>query len=203
MANTKITKAAQLPLKGDNILYFVQDPADKVGSNAIYPAWQTDATATIGGSQIDEQTKMGRIVEKASDSQSIALTQYFAPDDVSLASLKAIKEKGGSIKVWRVEVSKLDPKGSTVPSQSGVWNYPAMFGYGVPDSLEYTETTAKLVEVKYTLNIIDTLKDGLFPLADADVIALDNLYNYQNPGETTGDVMAGKISSSPATGLGK
>ena len=69
----------------------------------------------------------------------------------------------------------------------GVKAYPAKFGYGIPDELDYSEGTEDLVELDYTLNIVGTLQDGTFPLSDEDLAELEALYNYQRPGETTGD----------------
>ena len=56
----------------------------------------------------------------------------------------------------------------------------------MPDEIEISDGD-DLVEVSYTLNIIGKLQDGKFPLSDADIAAIDALYAYQNPGETTGD----------------
>ena len=43
------------------------------------------------------------------------------------------------------------------------------------------------VELSYTLNIVGSLKKGMYPLTDEDVAMIESVYEYQNPGETTGD----------------
>ena len=52
--------------------------------------------------------------------------------------------------------------------------------------MEYDEGD-DLVEISYTLNIIGKLQDGTFPLSDEDVAMIESLYQFQRPGETTGD----------------
>ena len=119
---------------------------------------------------------------KSTDEHSIELTQYFAPDDESIQVIENAKTDGKSVKVWRVIVD------DTLAVEEGEGNkaYPAKFGYGIPDELEYDEGD-ELVEISYTLNIVGKLQNGTFPLSDEDVQMIENLYAYQRPGETTGD----------------
>lgn len=181
--NNGISKTNAKAIVGKKILYFIQSVDDPIGSPAIYPAWQTEGELTIGGDNVDEQTKMGRLIMKSTDEQSIDLTQYFAPGDPAGDIVKEAKIKGKSVKVWRVIVDEAVGK----EEGEGVKAYPAMFGYGIPDELSYSEPTDDLVELSYTLNIVGVLQDGTFPLSDEDVDELDALYKYQRPGETTGD----------------
>lgn len=67
----------------------------------------------------------------------------------------------------------------------------------MPDEPEISDGD-ELVEATYTLNIIGSLQDGLFPLSDKDISAIEVLYQYQNPGETTGDFS--NIQTEPGTG---
>ena len=180
--NNGITKFQGTPVKGKRVWYFIQAVTAPIGSPALLPAFQTEGTTTIGGDNIDEQTKMGRIVIKSTDEHSIELTQYFAPDDTSIQIIEDAKKEGHSVKVWRVVVA--DSLGTE--EGEGIKAYPAKFGYGIPDKLEYDEGE-DLVEISYTLNVIGKLQDGTFPLSDEDVAMIESLYEYQRPGETTGD----------------
>jgi TP901-1 family phage major tail protein len=181
--NNGITKTNAKAIVGKKVLYFIQDVNAKVGSPAIYPAWQTEGDLKIGGDNVDEQTKMGRLIMKSTDEQSIDLKQYFAPNDPAAKIIEDAKVNGTSVKVWRVIVDET----VAVEESDGVTAYPAKFGYGIPDELDYSEGTEDLVELDYTLNIVGTLQDGTFPLSDDDIAELEALYAFQRPGETTGD----------------
>ncbi|HEO5725728.1 TPA: phage major tail protein, TP901-1 family [Streptococcus agalactiae] len=181
MATIEITKAK--PIKGKNIFYFVQSVDAEIGSKAILPAYRTDGTTTLGGDFIDEQTQQGRVLEKATDEHSIELTSYYTPKDKAIEIVEKAKTTGKSVKVWRVIADEsLKEKGL-----EGKDVYPAKFGYGKIDEIEYSEGVEDLVEASYTLNIVDSLKDGKFPLTTEDIALLTSVYEYQNPGETTGD----------------
>lgn len=182
--NNGIKKFAGKAVTAKKVWYFIQSVSAAVGSPALLPAFQTEGSVTYGGDNIDEQTKMGRIIIKSTDEHSIDLTQYFITKDEAIKVVKDAKKNGTSVKVWRVVV---DPDAAEpIVEQVGTKNYPAEFGYGMPDDIEISDGD-DLVEVSYTLNIIGKLQDGLFPLSDADISAIEALYKYQNPGETTGD----------------
>lgn len=178
-----ITKTTGKALVAKKVWYFIQSVTAELGSPALLPAFQTEGGVTYGGENIDEQTKMGRIIIKSTDEHSIDLTQYFVPKDEAVNVVKNAKKNGETVKVWRVIV---DETVATSSTPEGTKLYPAEFGYGMPDEVEISDGD-DLVEVSYTLNIIGKLQDGKFPLSDADIAAIDALYEYQNPGETTGD----------------
>lgn len=187
MADTKynaIKKPTGKPLIAKKVWYFIQPVDAPIGSGALLPAFQTEGTVTYGGENIDEQTKMGRIIIKSTDEHSIELTQYYVPGDESIKTIIDAKKTGKSVKVWRVEVDESVAK--KVEGNDKLKLYPAQFGYGMPDEPEISDGD-DLVEASYTLNILGSLKDGEFPLTDEDVAAIEALYDYQNPGETTGD----------------
>lgn len=176
-----VTKFNGKPIQGKYVWYFIQGVNVPIGSPALLPAYQTDGTTTLGGSNIDEQTKMGRIIIKGTDEDSIELTQYFVPDDKSVEVIEEAKEKGLAVKVWRVVVDE------ALATKEGEVNvYPAKFGYGIPDELSYGDGE-DLIEISYTLNIVGKLKSGTFPLSDEDIAMIESLYEYQRPGETTGN----------------
>lgn len=181
--NNGIKKPTGKPLVAKKVWYFIQSTAAAIGSPALLPAFQTEGGVTYGGENIDEQTKMGRIIIKSTDEHSIDLTQYFVPGDEAIKVVIDAKKTGKSVKVWRVEV---DESVSKAGASDAYKLYPAQFGYGMPDEPEISDGD-ELVEASYTLNIIGALKDGEFPLSDADIAAIEALYEYQNPGETTGD----------------
>lgn len=184
ITNNGVKKATGKPLVAKKVWYFLQSVDAPIGSPALLPAFQTEGGVTYGGENIDEQTKMGRIIVKSTDEHSIELTQYFVPGDDAIKAVIDAKKTGKSVKVWRVEV---DPEtAKPAEGETGVKLYPAQFGYGMPDEPEISDGD-DLVEASYTLNIIGSLKDGEFPLSDADISSIEALYEYQNPGETTGD----------------
>ena len=179
--NNGITKPTGKPLNAKRVWYFLQSVDVPVGSPAILPAFQTEGTTTYGGDVIDEQTKMGRIIQKSTDEQNIDLTQYFVPGDESIDIIKKSKTEGKSVKIWRVEVDE-----SQAVVEGDHKAYPAEFGYGLVDELELSDGD-DFVEASYTLNIIGTLREGTFPLSDEDIDMISNMYDFQRPGETTGD----------------
>ncbi|GAA5361382.1 hypothetical protein BOVMAS03_14830 [Streptococcus uberis] len=192
MATTiDITKAK--PIVGKKVFYFIQSVDAVLGSKAILPAYRTDGTTTMGGDFIDEQTQQGRVLEKATDEHSIELTSYYTPLDKAIEVVEEAKRTGKSVKVWRVIA---DESLKTVDETTQKDVYPAKFGYGKVDEIEYSEGVEDFVEANYALNIIDSLKDGKFPLTAEDIALLTSVYAYQNPGETTGDYDA--ITTAPA-----
>lgn len=192
MATTiDITKAK--PIVGKKVFYFIQSVDAVLGSKAILPAYRTDGTTTMGGDFIDEQTQQGRVLEKATDEHSIELTSYYTPLDKAIEVVEEAKRTGKSVKVWRVIA---DESLKTVDETTQKDMYPAKFGYGKVDEIEYSEGVEDFVEANYALNIIDSLKDGKFPLTAEDIALLTSVYAYQNPGETTGDYDA--IKTAPA-----
>ena len=113
--------------------------------------------------------------------------------DEAIKVVKDAKKNGTSVKVWRVEI---DEDAAEEVSGKDYKLYPAEFGYGMPDDVEIQDGD-DLVEASYTLNIIGKLQEGKFPLSDEDIAAIEALYDYQNPGETTGDY--GNIQTTTTT----
>ncbi|TLQ06064.1 phage major tail protein, TP901-1 family [Marinilactibacillus psychrotolerans] len=176
-----IIKTTAAPVKGFRVWYFIQAVTAELGSDAILPAFQTEGGTTLGGDNIDEQTKQGRIIQKSTDEQSVDLTQYFVPSDPASQVIEQAKVQGLSVKVWRVVIDENSAEGEEEEK-----TYPAKFGYGLPEEIEYSDGE-DLVEISYTLQIVGRLQDGRFPLTDEDVAVIENMYDYQNPGETTGN----------------
>lgn len=175
-------KTTGTPIRGNRVWYFVQGIDEPIGSEATLPAYQTDGGMTLGGEMIDEQTKQGRILEKESDEHSVELTQYFVAGDPSIKIVEDAQNSGDSVKVWRVVADK----SAAEEGEPGSKTYPAHFGYGKVEDLETTEGEG-FVEVSYTLNIVGALKRGRHALTDEDLAMIESVYEYQEPGETTGD----------------
>ena len=194
IVNNGVKKTTGKALTAKKVWYFIQSVSAAIGSPALLPAFQTEGGVTYGGENIDEQTKMGRIIIKSTDEHSIDLTQYFVPKDEAIKVVKDAKKNGTSVKVWRVEID--DSVAEAVEGETDVKLYPAEFGYGMPDDVEIADRD-DLVEASYTLNIIGKLQEGKFPLSDDDISAIEALYDYQNPGETTGDYDEIKTTPTP------
>jgi TP901-1 family phage major tail protein len=170
------------PIVGNKVVYFTQSVLAALGAEAVMPAFQTEGNTTLGGEFLDEQSKQGRILQKSTDEHSVELTQYYAPDDESLIDTEEAQAEGRSQKVWRVVIDESVAEEGTGEEKL----YPAHFGYGRVDEISYSDG-ADLVEASYTLNIVGRLQRGMFPLSDEDIAMINTLYEYQNPGETTGD----------------
>lgn len=177
------------PLLGKKVFYFIQSISEPVGSKAVMPALQTDGSTSIEGDSIDEQTKVGRIVMPSTNEDSIELTTYVVPGDKSIDIIKNAKHEGNQVKIWRVVVDKrfaIQEKESDAEGAPTHQVFPAMFGRGIVDSLDIDDGD-DLVSADYTLNILDKLKDGTFPLSDEQLSSLEELYEFERPGETTGN----------------
>ena len=180
-AKIKITIAK--PIVGKKVFYFIQSIHAEKGMGAMLPAYRKDGSTTMGGEYIDEQTQQGRLLEKATDEHSIELTQYFAPKDPSVQVILDAQKTGESVKIWRVIVDE-----NVKDSSTGKDTYPAQFGYGkITDDIEFDDAIDGFTELTYTVGIVGRLRDGKFPLSPDDINMLNEVYDYQNPGETTGD----------------
>ena len=180
-AKIKITIAK--PIVGKKVFYFIQSIHAEKGMGAMLPAYRKDGSTTMGGEYIDEQTQQGRLLEKATDEHSIELTQYFAPKDPSVQVVLGAQKTGESVKIWRVIVDD-----SVKDSSTGKDTYPAQFGYGkITDDIEFDDAIDGFTELTYTVGIVGRLRDGKFPLSTEEINMLNEVYDYQNPGETTGD----------------
>jgi TP901-1 family phage major tail protein len=180
-AKIKITIAK--PIVGKKVFYFIQSIHAEKGTGAMLPAYRKDGSTTMGGEYIDEQTQQGRLLEKATDEHSIELTQYFAPKDPSVQVILDAQKTGESVKIWRVIVDE-----SVKDTSTGKDTYPAQFGYGkITDDIEFEDAMDGFTELNYTVGIVGRLRDGKFPLSTEEINMLNEVYDYQNPGETTGD----------------
>ena len=185
MAN-QITVTTAKPLAGKKVFYFIQSIHAEAGSAAILPAYRTDGTLTLGAEYSDEQTQQGLLLDKTSTSHEIELTTKFAPKDPSIDIIEQANDTGESVKIWRVLVdeSLKEQVGDSGPKKDV---YPAKFGYAKIGDIEYSEGIEDIIEANYTASIVGKLKNGKFPLTAAEIALLDDVYAYQNPGETTGD----------------
>ena len=185
MAN-QITVTTAKPLAGKKVFYFIQSIHAELGSAAVLPAYRTDGTLTLGAEYSDEQTQQGLLLDKTSTSHEIELTTKFAPKDPSIDIIEQANDTGESVKIWRVLVdeSLKEQVGDSGPKKDV---YPAKFGYAKIGDIEYSEGIEDIIEANYTASIVGKLKNGKFPLTAAEIALLDEVYEYQNPGETKGD----------------
>lgn len=124
----------------------------------------------------------------STNEDSIKLKTYVVPGDAAIDIIKDAKHNGNQVKVWRVTVDKrfaIKETDSADPAKTHQ-AFPAMFGYGVVDSLDLDDGD-DLVSADYTLNILDKLKEGTFPLTDEQLAALEELYEFERPGESSGN----------------
>ena len=185
MAN-QITVTTAKPLAGKKVFYFIQSIHADLGSAAVLPAYRTDGTLTLGAEYSDEQTQQGLLLDKTSTSHEIELTTKFAPKDPSIDIIEQANDTGESVKIWRVLVDE-SLKEQTGDSEPKKDVYPAKFGYAKIGDIEYSEGIEDIIEANYTASIVGKLKNGKFPLTAKEIALLEEVYEYQNPGETTGD----------------
>lgn len=176
----KVTTAK--PMSGKKVFYFIQSIHAALGSNAILPAYRTDGKLKLGAEYSDEQTQQGLLLDKTNTTHEIELTTKFAPKDPSVDVLEQANDTGESVKIWRVLV---DESLKTTKEEKDY--YPAKFGYAKIGDLEYDEGVEDIIESSYTATVVGKLKNGKFPLSEAEINLLNDVYDYQNPGETTGD----------------
>ena len=186
MTEKQITVTTAKPLAGKKVFYFIQSIHAEAGSAAILPAYRTDGTLTLGAEYSDEQTQQGLLLDKTSTSHEIELTTKFAPKDPSIDIIEQANDTGESVKIWRVLVDE-SLKEQTGDSEPKKDVYPAKFGYAKIGDIEYSEGIEDIIEANYTATIVGKLKNGKFPLTAKEIALLDEVYEYQNPGETTGD----------------
>lgn len=201
--NNGIEFVKDTPYRGKDVWYFIQstNPAvAPIGSPAILPAHQESGDTSIEGDSLDEQTKMGRIIAASTNEDSIELTTYMVPGDKAHEIIIDAKHEGRQVKVWRVIV---DERLAVVEGDHKA--YPAMFGYGVVDSADISDEDS-FSEIDFTLNIIGKLADknedgtpGTFPLSDAQVAMLDQLYSFERPGEKAGEFADGSVTTTTTT----
>ncbi|MFT9098433.1 phage major tail protein, TP901-1 family [Liquorilactobacillus sp.] len=188
--NNGIDYVKKTPYRGKDVWYFIQSTDAPIGSKAILPAHQESGDTSIEGDSLDEQSKMGRIVAASTNEDSIELTHYMVPGDKAVDIIINAKHDGKQVKVWRVVI---DERLKTMEGSLAV--YPAMFGYGVVDSADISDEDS-FSEMDFTLNILGKLVSGTFPLSDEQVAALRELYDYERPGETSG-----QFGETPATAI--
>jgi TP901-1 family phage major tail protein len=201
--NNGIEFVKDTPYRGKDVWYFIQstNPAvAPIGSPAILPAHQESGDTNIEGDSLDEQTKMGRVIAASTNEDSVELTTYMVPGDKAHEIIIDAKHEGRQVKVWRVIV---DERLAVVEGDHKA--YPAMFGYGVVDSADISDEDS-FSEIDFTLNIIGKLADknedgtpGTFPLSDAQVAMLHQLYAFERPGEKAGEFADGTATSTTTT----
>ena len=176
----KVTNAK--PMSGKKIFYFIQSIHAALGSNAILPAYRTDGKLKLGAEYSDEQTQQGLLLDKTNTAHEIELTTKFSPKDPAVDVLEQANDTGESVKIWRVIVDE-----SLKETKNEKDYYPAKFGYAKIGDIEYDEGVENIVEASYTASVVGKLKNGQFPLSQAEIDLFNDVYDYQNPGESTGD----------------
>lgn len=180
--NNGVKTVKDMPLSGKDVWYFIQSVDAKVGEPALLPAHQTDGSTSIEGDVTDEQTKMGRVLAPGTNEDSIEITNYIVPGDEASEVIIKAKHEGKQVKVWRVQV---DDRLSKDEGDHKI--FPAMFGYAVVESADLSEGQDGFVECDSTLDIIGKLVEGDFPLTQEQVDILHKIYDYERPGEKTGE----------------
>lgn len=160
-----------MPHLGSDIVYMVQLEDAPVGEAAKMLAEQTEGTYSIENELIDEQTKFGRRLGYGNNSESFEVTMYFDRSAGQNDILTAIKKKK-RLKIWEVDLNK---------EESG--EYPALFAYGLVESMEKGSETDSYVEYSGTIQVDGESAEGT--LVEEDVQMPENAtVAFETPGET-------------------
>lgn len=127
-----------MPTNGKSKQLFVQPKDDTNGALVI--ANLTENSHSIENELMDEQTKMGRILEYGNNNESFEITAYGEKGDAGQqAVLDAIRNKK-RLNVWEVDVSAEGP-------------YPATFAEVLVESIERSSASDSFEEVSATLQV--------------------------------------------------
>ncbi|WP_102335747.1 phage major tail protein, TP901-1 family [Salimicrobium jeotgali] len=154
---------------GKDIHTFIQPVGATNGALIIKN--ETENTHSIENELMDEQTKLGRILEYGNNTESFETTAYGEKNDEGqMALINAIKKKE-KLDVWRVNTSGEGP-------------YPATYGRVLVESAEKTGASDSFEEVTATMQVEgETVDDELTALPDAFSTA--STITFKQP-DTTG-----------------
>ncbi|WP_324728779.1 phage major tail protein, TP901-1 family [Lysinibacillus fusiformis] len=176
-------------LNGKDSLLLVQPSDNALGAEGFLIGDQTEHTHSYERELTDEQTKFGRILGPGQLSESLDVTFYGSTDDPGQAAVLEAIKKGTQLKVWEVE-KHLNKNGK----------HDSLFAYTYVESLEKSAPTDGFLEISATLQIMNTSKKGeMNPLPD-DVLNFGD-YDYENPGEKTGEFNGEENDTVAVTGM--
>lgn len=133
------------PTSGKNKQLFVQPKGDTTGALVI--AHLTENSHSIENELMDEQTKMGRILQYGNNSESFEITAYGETGDAGQeAVLSAIRNKTNLL-VWEVDVAAAGP-------------YPSTYAECLVESVERSSASDSFEEVSATLQVYGESVEG-------------------------------------------
>ncbi|WP_445480461.1 phage major tail protein, TP901-1 family [Lysinibacillus irui] len=162
-------------LNGKDSLLLVQPTDNALGAEGFLIGDQTEHTHSYERELTDEQTKFGRILGPGQLSESLDVTFYGSTDDPGQAAVLEAIQKGTQLKVWEIE-KHLNKNGK----------HNSIFAYTYVESLEKSAPTDGFLEISATLQVLNSTKKGEMPPLPDDVLNFGD-YDYENPGEKTGD----------------
>ena len=158
--------------QGKNTVLIVQPIDAVIGDPGLAIAHLTENSYSIENEILDEQTKMGRIVEYGQNSESFELTAYGKTGDAGQqAVLDAIKQKK-KLKVWEVDLVK-----------NANDAYDANYAMCVVESAEKDNPSDGFQEVTATLQVVGESVAGELTTVPAELLAVAS-YDFETPGET-------------------
>ncbi len=176
-------------LNGKDSLLLVQPSDNALGAEGFLIGDQTEHTHSYERELTDEQTKFGRILGPGQLSESLDVTFYGSTDDPGQAAVLEAIKKGKQLKVWEVE-KHLNKNGK----------HDSLFAITYVESLEKSAPTDGFLEISATLQVLNTSKKGeMNPLPD-DVLNFGD-YDYENPGEKTGEFNGEENDNVAVTGM--
>ncbi|MFT8362906.1 MAG: phage major tail protein, TP901-1 family [Sporolactobacillus sp.] len=180
-----MTLQTQTPISGKQKIFLFQSQDAAIGSDALFPGFQTDGTWTIEGDLADEQTKNGRVLGYAQHEESGDVDLYLSEDDDGQSLLEDARKNQKILKCWNVELIK---------NANGKYN--ARFAYILIESYEEKQASDGFVEVSIKFQVIGKSQDGEIDLDDEFVEMAQ--YAFETPGET-GSIAVTGLTVAPTT----
>ncbi|QFR56234.1 major tail protein [Bacillus phage 000TH010] len=165
------------PIMGQDVVYIFQAVDAAIGADPLLPAYQTDGSYSSENELFDEITKNGRVLGYGSDSESFEMTYFGKQGDVGQKTIEDARRNKKQIKVWRVNLNK-----------NANDKYDAEFAFCLIESREYSDGAEGAIEISVTLQVFGAVQPGeLDTLPDVIVNAKKGGYDFQQPGQTTGE----------------
>jgi TP901-1 family phage major tail protein len=174
-----------MPVSGKKIIFLFQDTSAPVGSDALFPGFQTDGSHDYAGDLADEQTKNGRVLEYAQDEESADMTFFMSADDDGQKLLKDARKNHKKLKMWEVNVDA---------NANG--KHDATFAHVLIEEFNPSFPSDGFAECDVSIQVQGQSQDGEMDL-DPEVVELAQ-YAFETPGET-GSIAVTGLTVAPTT----
>lgn len=175
-------------LNGKDKVLLVQPTDNLLKADGYLVGDETEHSHSMERELLDEQTKYGRILGPGQLSESFDITFYADNTDLGQKAFVDSIREGTQLKIWDVEKTLTNGK------------HNAIFAYVYVESLETSSPTDGFVEISATVQVINHSKRGQLEKLPDSVLNFGD-YEFEAPGETTGEFNNENGSSSEVTGV--